>query len=1180
MHSDPANQYRALLEDDPPAFLDRVNTPWDHVPDLQEYNQLAYNRIVRALRGLARSKGEEGKSNSQGILVLGEAGTGKTHLLMRVARLLSDANHILFIRKPNNEEAVAQHVWANVVSSLTRSLPTSGTKRSQLDDLLAHVFTEVLVPRFEQDIQAGKDAELKQRWVNNLRADPYNLFKMLGEGEKRIDRLDRLRRFALRYLQTTHPDVDQTIAHVLITYCFVSREDRKKVLLTWLSGQDVDEAEAKDLGLPQSWVTVDESSTDVSTQQQREEQALRAIRTIGILSTYYQPLILAFDQLEGLRDQSRLTQRWGDTVREIFTMTPNFLVVTCIFPSLWESWFKEELDDSVSQRIAQQVVTLETFGPQHALKMLATHLEPAFNRHRLPTSIYPFTEDDVTGLCSNATSPRTFIQSARSMFEEWLDGDSAAVPPPDVEIVITQEAIDTLLRSTLVSYENEQRASYEAEIPIEQDAFGRVRSVTDALLKHCADKVSYEKATCGAKVMPPNFVVKWPNGEPPLCIGVLYGEGNAFAARIRNLNAEMRSGRSFRRAVMLRDRRCKQIGAMGKEYTEAFAKMGGLYLEVGSDEVAILNSIYDTLVAIEEHDLSIGSHEVDKKQFMEFLKTEGTWRRSQLFRAAGSTSAALGQTIGLPSKPADQGPIKPPGLTPAGPLPEQKPVQAVKPKSDAPNTKEESSSERGLGVRADVLLGDTALESAHVGLLGTLKDEQLVLAISMTKPQCVVLLGYMGSGKSYALGVLIENALLSIPNVSQHQQPLCVVAFNYRRNPEARFEYWGFKEPNTKRAEVEKLRSLYKGEPSAVKRINVFGYGPELQRRQSEYRGIPTFPIQFRSDELGAEHWEILMKPPSPQTEYMDVVRDIIKKLFYQERLTYKNLEKTILGEQRLSDAQRRRAMNRLSFAQQWLCDDREYQWRDVLASGSLNVFDLRMQTMTGADALKLCLVITDLVRRARNGVNKVIVFDEAHEYVDSKELVSELENAITQIRHDGLSFILASQFPDRIPPSIFKYLLTRIIFKLPSLKAINYVRKAAPNLGGLSPQGVSDLGLEQGVCYIQTDDDCTNSLLKKPQLLAIRPRCTLHGGETVRSKAPESSPDIQSGPDASSAACGLDVSTKWYVARGKKKCGPYTAIQLKELIACCQLGPTDMTMQVGRTKWVAASSIKGLFDK
>ena len=85
----------------------------------------------------------------------------------------------------------------------------------------------------------------------------------------------------------------------------------------------------------------------------------------------------------------------------------------------------------MTERIAQQTVTLETFGPQHGLKMLAAHMEPSFAKHRLPTSIYPFTEDDVTALCSKATSPRSFIQAARTMFEAWLDEDVAGGDPAE-----------------------------------------------------------------------------------------------------------------------------------------------------------------------------------------------------------------------------------------------------------------------------------------------------------------------------------------------------------------------------------------------------------------------------------------------------------------------------------------------------------------------------------------------------------------------------------------------------------------------------------------------------------------------------------------------------------------------------------------------------------------------------
>lgn len=320
--------------------------------------------------------------------------------------------------------------------------------------------------------------------------------------------------------------------------------------------------------------------------------------------------------------------------------------------------------------------------------------------------------------------------------------------------------------------------------------------------------------------------------------------------------------------------------------------------------------------------------------------------------------------------------------------------------------------------------------------------------------------------------MLIEGALKSLPGLSRHKKPLCVVAFNYRRNSAARFEYWGYRQANTKPSEIERLRHVYGAEPTGIDRVNVFGFEPELKRRKEEYRDLVLYPIQFRPDELGAEHWEILMKPPNPQAEYMDVIRDIIQKLFYEERPTFKNLEKHIQTDERLSNIQKRKARNRLSFAGKWLNDDRNDDFGEVLTGGSLNVVDLRMQALGGDDALKLCLVLTDLLRRSKNGVNKMVVFDEAHEYVDSKDLPSELENAIRQIRHDGLSFVLASQFPERIPERLFKYLLTRLIFKTSDRKAIDTIRRAAPNLESLSAQRVGNLDLEQGFRFFQTDDD------------------------------------------------------------------------------------------------------------
>ncbi|MFW6031433.1 MAG: ATP-binding protein, partial [Myxococcota bacterium] len=372
----------------------------------------------------------------------------------------------------------------------------------------------------------------------------------------------------------------------------------------------------------------------------------------------------------------------------------------------------------------------------------------------------------------------------------------------------------------------------------------------------------------------------------------------------------------------------------------------------------------------------------------------------------------------------------------------------------------------------------------------------------------MVLLGYMGSGKSYALGVLIENALLKADGITRNDRPLSVVAFNYRRNPDARFEYGSFLEPNDTFEDVGRLRHWYGAKPASVEQVNVFAFKPELHRRQKEYHNMKKRPILFRSDELRVDHWMILMKPPTASSEYMEIIRDIIQNLFYEDRLTFKNLEQHIFTDERLSPAQRRRAQNRLSFAQKWISDDRDYEWQDVLQPGAMNVMDLRAQAMSQEDALRICLVVTDLVRRTKNGVNKMIVFDEAHEYLESKHLVPELENAITQIRHDGLSFILASQYPDRIPDRLFKYLSTRVIFKLQDSSAIEYIRRAAPNLAALSPQAIANLELEAGRCFIQSDDEVSHRILRTPQPLKIRPRCSKHGGKTLL-HAGTSSPSV-----------------------------------------------------------------------
>src|SRR4051794_33906008 len=53
-----------------------------------------------------------------------------------------------------------------------------------------------------------------------------------------------------------------------------------------------------------------------------------------------------------------------------------------------------------------------------------------------------------------------------------------------------------------------------------------------------------------------------------------------------------------------------------------------------------------------------------------------------------------------------------------------------------------------------------------------------------------------------------------------------------------------------------------------------------------------------------------------------------------------------------------------------------------------------------------------------------------------------------------------------------------------------------------------------------------------------------------------------------------------WYYARGGTHQGPVTPAQLKQMAQSGDLKPDDLVFQEGGTQWVAASTVKGLFDK
>jgi hypothetical protein len=679
MRQDETNIYRSLLEERPPKLITYVNTPWEEVPDLADYNAKAFQILQRRLRAMTRRLQAQAPSAgvaSEGVLILGEAGTGKTHLLMRVARAMSATNPVMFIHKPNNEEAVAQHVWAQLIESLTRHVPGLAPGQSQLDHLLAHVFTAVLTPILEKDIGDNLNAKLKQRWLKLLKQTPSNLFGMLEGGSGRQKHLDYLRNKTLAYLRIHHPDVDQTVARALINYCFLATERDRRATLTWLIGQEIDETTVKRLGLGSLWPEpLDEKDSDIYLRQERERLAIRAIQTVGDLARHYgKPLILAFDQLEGLRGETRLTQRWGDVMQQLFTVVPNMLVLTAVFPGLWESWFRCELHQAVQDRIAQDRLELDPFDAERAEALLAVHLRDTVEELNLPDPIYPFTREDVAELCGKAHSPRTFLQAARNRLDDWLDDARAvvstsatAVPipceTPASETSPTASSPDPILKAVMESY---RRAVVHAQVerrqglPNEEDLFGRLSQLLRKLAAcgvtpppDCSGRV-----TNRGRVMPSNLLVR-PAEGPAVALAVCHAQGNSLKSRLENLLAMVgpENDQVAAAAVLVRDGRCPVPTGQSEALLHGLDPGRAVALMLDERQGVAIQALSDLLTAVEQGEVAAGpdARVIDESEFLDAVLRLGLPRTirafEELVRFAPVLAGLLGQPLDISLEP-------------------------------------------------------------------------------------------------------------------------------------------------------------------------------------------------------------------------------------------------------------------------------------------------------------------------------------------------------------------------------------------------------------------------------------------------------------------------------------------------------------------------------------------------
>ena len=395
----------------------------------------------------------------------------------------------------------------------------------------------------------------------------------------------------------------------------------------------------------------------------------------------------------------------------------------------------------------------------------------------------------------------------------------------------------------------------------------------------------------------------------------------------------------------------------------------------------------------------------------------------------------------------------------------------------------------------DIMLGVTG-ESPQYGLLGDVSGRRV--AIDLNQTHTISLFGVQGGGKSYTLGTIAEMASLPIPRINVLPQPLATVIFHYSPTMDYRPEFTSMVAPNSEAAQVKALKETFGAEPRALADVLLLAPADKLEERRQEYPGIDVRPLRFGAAELQASHWRFLMGAVGNQAMYIRQLNRVMKSL--RDDLTLEGLKQGIEASS-LPDHLKGMANMRLELASEYIDDS--VRLKDEIRPGRLIIVDLRDEFIEKDEALGLFVVLLQLFADAKyrdeTGVdrlfNKLVVFDEAHKYIESPDLVAGLIEVVREMRHKGTSIMVASQDPPSVPVSLIELSSQMILHKFNSPAWLKHLQKANAALGSLTPEKMANLRPGEAFVWASkaTDEAFTKSAVK----IRCRPRVTQHGGAT-----------------------------------------------------------------------------------
>jgi hypothetical protein len=550
-----------------------VTNPWEATRvDVPAIHSRVFEECLRGVDHVRRSR------RSAALLIHGEAGSGKTHLLSRLRSRLTPQTPAATDR----EECL--YVWVRLQTSprmiwrtLRRTLvddwfrPIDGC-RSQFDRILFHRLAGIRTA----------EGDLEPWYEYLLQEAPEGLRQLMGQIADQLD-LDR---------------------NTAVAFEHIAFGRHRRDLRAWLSGASLPEPALQRMDLAQ----------DEGTDEEREDQSRQVVLMLCRLAGNGLPIVLCFDQVEALQttpgDRQALFA-FGQLASTLHDGATNVLMVSCV-----QSSFATELKDQVRQADYDRMTSLGAYSLDPLSRAQAEHLiaarlaadgsgsPPARRPACWPLDLAEF--DDLFG--KGFVSPRKLLSLCAARFELRTQPESDT-PPRNAPS--RGEAFDSFLADAWAT-----RVARKLEENVPERTEETIRHGLPLLVPLIAPGARLVHDELLPDVSP---VFEAPAGRVGLSL-CTQPNMTSLAARLKRLKGQLAQQR-LQRLVLVRESRVPvSPGAKAaRQYLEELEQQGAVSVSPALEVLAALDVLRELLSDAKSGDLDCQGEAVSPQMVEDWL---------------------------------------------------------------------------------------------------------------------------------------------------------------------------------------------------------------------------------------------------------------------------------------------------------------------------------------------------------------------------------------------------------------------------------------------------------------------------------------------------------------------------------------------------------------------------------